>query len=290
VSLFHEDRLLIDGELVPAPRDFETVDPSTEKALGTASDADVGHVEAAVTAARRVFDSTDWMRDRDLRLRCLRQFYDALREHREELRELTIAEVGAPLSLNYGPQLDEPVEMVRYCADLLERYTFRAELGTAESRGRHHRRWVEKEAAGVVAERALAAGARLVAGGRPAERGGLFYEPTLLADADPGTEIAQEEAFGPAPAVIAYDDEDGAVRIANGSVYELSGAVMGADDERATAVTRRIRSGIFSINGGKYFAADAPFGRFKQPGIGRETGVAGLEEFLELKTFAVPVG
>ncbi|MFJ8785183.1 aldehyde dehydrogenase family protein [Streptomyces sp. NPDC102476] len=123
----------------------------------------------------------------------------------------------------------------------------------------------------------------------PAERGGFFYEPTLLADADPGAEIAREEVFGPVPAVSAYDEDD-AVRIANDSVYELSGAVMGADDERATAVARRIRSGIFSVNGGNYFAADAPFGGCKQSGIGREMGVAGLEEFLELKAFAGPVG
>ena len=136
-------------------------------------------------------------------------------------------------------------------------------------------------------ERAVASGARLVTGGRPAEREGFFYQPTLLAGVDPGAEIAQEEVFGPVLAVIPYDDEDDAVRIANDSVYGLSGAVHGADDERATAVARRIRSGTFSINGGNYFAADAPFGGFKQSGIGREMGVAGLEEFLELKTFAV---
>ncbi|MER5531612.1 aldehyde dehydrogenase family protein [Streptomyces sp. NPDC002677] len=484
MSLFHEGRLLIDGRLVQAGRSFETVDPSTGKVLGTASDAAAEHVEAAVAAARRAFDTTDWMRDRDLRLRCLRRLYDALHAHREELRDLTIAEVGAPRSLTHGPQLDEPIEMVKYYADLLERYPFREELPVLESRGRHHRRWIEKEAAGVVAailpynfpnqlalaklapalaagctvvlkgapdtpwttlalgriiaeetgipagvvnvltssgpetgqlltthpgidmitftgstpvgraimaaasvtlkrvflelggksalivlddadlaaaatfaafticshsgqgcaltsrllvprekhdelvdlvaavlgkvrygdpadpkthmgplisekqrakvhgmvERAVAAGARLVTGGRPAEREGFFYEPTLLAGVDPAAEIAQEEVFGPVLAVIAYDDEDHAVRIANDSVYGLSGAVIGADDERATAVARRIRSGTFSINGGNYFAADAPFGGFKQSGIGREMGVAGLEEFLELKTFAVPAG
>ncbi|MEU6352567.1 aldehyde dehydrogenase family protein [Streptomyces sp. NPDC047072] len=482
MSLFHEDRLLIDGELVRAARSFETVDPSTGKVLGTASDAEPVHVEAAVKAARRAFDETDWMRDRDLRLRCLRQLYDALHTHREELRELTIAEVGAPRQLTHGPQLDEPIELVKYYADLLEGYAFREELGVRESRGRPHRRWVEKEAAGVVAailpynfpnqlalaklapalaagctvvlkgapdtpwttlalgriiaeetdipagvvnvlvssgpgtgelltthpdidmitftgstpvgraimaaaavtlkrvflelggksamivlddadvqnaavfaafticshsgqgcaltsrllvprakydeivglvaamlgrvrygdpadaathmgplisekqrtkahtmvERAVAEGARLVTGGRPADREGFFYEPTLLADVEPDFEIAQEEVFGPVLAVIAYDDEDDAVRIANDSVYGLSGAVLGADDEHAAAVARRIRSGTFSINGGNFFAADAPFGGFKQSGIGREMGVAGLEEFLELKTFAVP--
>ncbi|MEU1168019.1 aldehyde dehydrogenase family protein, partial [Streptomyces sp. NPDC005921] len=148
----------------------------------------------------------------------------------------------------------------------------------------------EKQRAKVhgMVERAVAAGARLVTGGRPVDGEGFFYEPTLLAGVDPAAEIAQEEVFGPVLAVIAYDDEDHAVRIANDSVYGLSGAVLGADAERATTVARRIRSGTFSINGGNYFAADAPFGGFKQSGIGREMGVAGLEEFLELKTFAVP--
>lgn len=73
------------------------------------------------------------------------------------------------------------------------------------------------------------------------------------------------------------------------TIYGLAGAVFSADQERALAVARRIRTGSFSINGGNYFAADSPFGGFKQSGVGREMGVAGLEEFLERKTFAVPV-
>jgi acyl-CoA reductase-like NAD-dependent aldehyde dehydrogenase len=481
VSLFHEDRLLIDGELVRTERSFETIDPTTGKVLGTASDAGEVEVEAAVGAARRAFDTTDWMRDRALRSRCVRQLYDALMKHREELRELTIAEVGAPRALTHGPQLDAPIDMVGWYADLLDRYEFREELGTVEIRGQKHRRWVEKEAAGVVAailpynypnqlalaklapalvagctvvlkgapdtpwttlalgriiaentdipagvvnvlvssgpgsgelltthpgvdmitftgstpvgraimaaaaptlkrvflelggksamivlddadhtatamfaafticshsgqgcaitsrllvhrerheemvgllvamlgrikygdptdsdtnmgpliserqrskvhamvQRAVAGGARLVIGGRPADREGFFYEPTVLCDVDPAAEIAQEEVFGPVLTVIPYDDEDHAVRIANDSIYGLSGAVHSADAERAIAVARRIRSGTFSINGGNYYAPDAPFGGFKQSGIGREMGVAGLAEFLELKTFAV---
>lgn len=136
-------------------------------------------------------------------------------------------------------------------------------------------------------QRAVAAGATLVTGGE--KKGpGYFYTPTLLTDVDPDSEIAQEEVFGPVLAVIAYDDDDDAVRIANNSIYGLSGAVFGSE-ERALAVARRIRTGTFSINGGNYFSPDSPFGGFKQSGIGREMGVAGLEEFLEGKTFAVPV-
>jgi acyl-CoA reductase-like NAD-dependent aldehyde dehydrogenase len=100
--------------------------------------------------------------------------------------------------------------------------------------------------------------------------------------------IYQEEIFGPVLSIITYNDEDDAVRIANNSIYGLSGAVFGSQD-RALAVARRIRTGTFSINGGNYFSPDSPFGGFKQSGIGREMGKAGLEEFLESKPFAAVV-
>ena len=90
--------------------------------------------------------------------------------------------------------------------------------------------------------------------------------------------------------MIAYEDEDDAVRIANDSIFGLSGAVVSADNDRAIAVGRRIRTGTLSLNGGNYFAPDSPFGGYKQSGIGREMGVVGLEEFLEGKTMAVVVG
>jgi acyl-CoA reductase-like NAD-dependent aldehyde dehydrogenase len=135
-------------------------------------------------------------------------------------------------------------------------------------------------------QRAVAAGATLVTGGTKVDPG-FFYTPTLLANVDPASEIAQEEVFGPVLAVIPYDDEEHAVRIANNSIYGLSGAVQSGNQDRAIALARRIRTGSFSINGGNYFNADAPFGGYKQSGIGREMGVSGLEEFLERKTFAV---
>jgi aldehyde dehydrogenase (NAD+) len=136
-------------------------------------------------------------------------------------------------------------------------------------------------------ERAVAEGARLVVGGKPMDRQGFFYEPTLLVDVTPGMEIAQEETFGPVLAVLAYEDVEDAVRIANDSIYGLSGAVFGADGDRALRIARQVRTGTMSVNGGNYYGADAPFGGYKQSGIGREMGVAGLEEFLELKTIAM---
>ena len=138
-------------------------------------------------------------------------------------------------------------------------------------------------------QRAVQAGATLVTGGKKVDGPGYFYEPTLLTNVDPDSEIAQEEMFGPVLVVIPYDDDDDAVRIANNSVYGLSGGVFGSQD-RAIALARRIRTGTLSINGGNYFSPDAPFGGYKQSGVGREMGTAGLEEFLEKKTFATVVG
>jgi len=138
-------------------------------------------------------------------------------------------------------------------------------------------------------KRAVAAGATLAAGGEKADGPGFFYLPTLLANVDPDSEIAQEEVFGPVLAVIAHDGDDDAVRIANNSIYGLSGAVFGGDEQRALSVARRIRTGTIGVNGGAWFGPDVPFGGYKQSGVGREMGAAGLEEFLETKSLAVPL-
>ena len=130
----------------------------------------------------------------------------------------------------------------------------------------------------------------LVGGGRPAHLSkGWFVEPTLIADVDPDSTIAQEEIFGPVLAVIPYEDDDDAVRIANNSRYGLSGAVSSASLDRAMAVAERIRTGTLMVNGGMWYGPDSPFGGYKQSGIGREHGVAGFEEYLETKTIGYPV-
>ena len=474
-------RMLIDGKLVAADRTYPSVNPATGQVLDQAPDASPTDAQAAIAAARRAFDTTSWATDAAFRARCLDQLHRALTEHKEELRELTIADVGAPRVITYGAQLDEPIEIVRFYADLLPGYPLTEEIGELEFRGQRHRRWVEKEPAGVVAaiigynyptqlalaklspalaagctvvlkaapdtplitlalgeliaehtdipagvvnvissssvavgevlttspdvdavtftgstatgraimaaasatikrvflelggksalvvlddadlrgpigtatfatcshagqgcaiptrmvvpraqhdaiveqvaaglrsvaygdpadkanymgpliserqrdkvdglvKRAVAAGATLVTGGEKVNPG-YFYTPTLLTNVDPDSEIAQEEAFGPVLVIIPHDGDDDAVRIANNSIYGLSGAVFGSD-ERALAVARRIRTGTVGVNGGAWFGPDVPFGGFKQSGVGREMGAAGLEEFLESKSLAIPV-
>jgi aldehyde dehydrogenase (NAD+) len=129
-------------------------------------------------------------------------------------------------------------------------------------------------------------GAELLTGGADQPEGvpgGYFVKPTIFGKVKNSMAIAQEEIFGPVLAIIPYKDEEEAVRIANDSPYGLAGAVWSKDDAHAQKVARRIRAGQIDVNGGA-FNMNAPFGGFKQSGHGREAGVYGLEEFLELKS------
>lgn len=486
-NLWHESRLLIDGELRPATggRTYENVDPATEAVIGAAADATPADVEAAIVAARRAFDETEWKTDVPLRARCLRQLHDALQAHTKELTEITIAEVGAPRSACAGVQVAIPIGFPAYYADVIEAFGWTTELGVRDTMGGPCERWIEREPVGVVAaitpwnvpnqinlaklvpalaagcttilkpapdtpftglalgrliaehtdmpagvvnvltsadreigehlttdprvdmisftgstavgrrvmeaasanltkvflelggksasivlddvqdfgmvaataafgtatvcgqgcalttrillprsrydegveaianmmklitvgdpsadgtqmgplinraqrdrveayvQSGIAEGARVVCGGSrpPSLERGWFFEMTLLADVSNDMKVAQEEIFGPVVVAIPYEDEADAVRIANDSIYGLSGAVFSSDEDRALSVARRIRTGTMSINGGVWYAPDVPFGGYKQSGIGREMGIAGLEEHLELKAYAKP--
>ncbi len=139
-------------------------------------------------------------------------------------------------------------------------------------------------------ERGIAEGARLVTGGAEAPDGlekGYFVRPTVFSEVRSDMTIAQEEIFGPVLAIMPYEDEDDAVRIANDTVYGLAGGVWSGDPQRAARVARRIRTGQVEINGGA-FNPLAPFGGYKQSGHGRELGKYGLEEFLEVKALQLP--
>ena len=129
-------------------------------------------------------------------------------------------------------------------------------------------------------------GATLVTGGSGRPDGldkGFFVKPTVFADVENAMTIAREEIFGPVLSIIAYTDEDDAVRIANDTPYGLSGYVSSGDLDRARRVASRLRTGGVHINGAQLDPM-APFGGYKQSGNGREWGVHGIEEYLELKS------
>ncbi|MGW0159624.1 aldehyde dehydrogenase [Mycobacterium sp. NPDC003323] len=478
-----ESRLLIDGKLVAGSGGtFETVNPATEEVLGVAANADEADMGAAIDAARTAFDQTDWSTNTELRVRCLRQLREALQANIEDLRELTISEVGAPRMLTSGAQLEGPVDDLGFSADTAESYQWRTDLGHATPQGIPTNRVIAREAVGVVGAitpwnfphqinlakigPALAAGNTLIlkpapdtpwaaavlgeiitehtdfppgvinivtsddhgvgallskdprvdmvsftgstntgravmtdaavtikkvflelggksaflvlddadlngacamaaftvamhagqgcaittrlvvpratydeaveaaaatlggikpgdpnskrtvcgpvisarqrdriqgyldsaiaeggrfacGGGRPADLDrGFFIEPTVIAGLDNSAKVSREEIFGPVLTVIAHDGDDDAVRIANDSPYGLSGTVFSGDDARAQAVASRLRVGTVNVNGGIWYSADAPFGGYKQSGVGREMGVAGFEEYLETKLIA----
>jgi aldehyde dehydrogenase (NAD+) len=481
-----EERLLIDGHLRQARsgRTFEVVNPATEEVIGVVADGGPEDLDDAIDAARRAFDQSGWATDVELRVRGLRQLQAAFMAHADEIRAMTVAETGSPLSLTYSAQLDTPVESLGWVADLAEGYQWETDLGDAAPLGMPSHRWVRREPTGVVGAitpwnvphqinlaklgPALAAGntvvlkpapdtpwcatvlgrliteetdippgvvnivpssehtvgallsadprvdqisftgstatgkrvmvsasdtlkkvflelggksafvilddadlrgacataaftvcthagqgcaittrllvpraqfdeavestakvlsklpggdptdpgticgplisARqrdrvegylalateehgtvVVGGGRPADQErGYFVEPTLIVGVDNSARVAQEEIFGPVLVVIPHDGDDDAVALANDSVYGLSGSVWSADRDRAIAVSNRIRTGTVGINGGLWFSPDMPFGGYKQSGVGRESGVAGFEEYLETKSIAEP--
>ena len=131
---------------------------------------------------------------------------------------------------------------------------------------------------------ALDEGARLVAGGEvDLDAPGAFVRPTVFSDVTEDMTLHKEEVFGPVLAIEAYDSEEDAVRLANATDYGLAGAVWSGSRERADRIARRIRAGQIQVNDGA-FNVNAPFGGYKQSGNGREAGVYGLEEFLEVKS------
>jgi aldehyde dehydrogenase (NAD+) len=475
---------LVDGKLVGASdgATYPVLNPATGRSIGEAPDGTAADVDAAIAAARRAFDESDWSTDVELRVRCLRQLHEALMDDADDFRALTTAEVGMPGFMMGAAGFDVPVEGLKWVTDLAESYEFESDLGVAAPMGIPSRRTVRREPVGVVAAitpwnvptqinlakvgPALAAGCtvvlkpapdtpwvacelgRLVAehtdipagvfnvvtprsnevaaqltsdprvdmvsftgstatgkaimaaaaptlkkvflelggksaaialddadvasvagatafaacihagqgcaittrlvvprekydeavqvaaqtmesigakdpadpgaicgpvisqaqrdrvesylrlaeeeggtfatGGHVIDQDGFWVEPTVVAGLDNSSRLAQEEIFGPVLVVIPHDGDDDAVRIANDSAYGLSGSVDSSSLERAKAVAARIRTGTLAVNGGVWFSPDAPFGGYKQSGLGREMGVAGFEEYLETKTIAEP--
>ncbi|MDP7002767.1 MAG: aldehyde dehydrogenase family protein [Candidatus Thalassarchaeaceae archaeon] len=134
--------------------------------------------------------------------------------------------------------------------------------------------------------RGIEDGATLIAGGEGMPDGldrGFYVKPTVFADVTPDMAIFREEIFGPVLSITTYSSEEEAIALANDSDYGLSGGVWSDDEERAIRVARQMRTGQVSINGGA-FNVTAPFGGYKHSGLGRELGIHGLEEYLEIKS------
>jgi aldehyde dehydrogenase (NAD+) len=185
----------------------------------------------------------------------------------------------APRSL-YGALVERMVGMAPFLTvgDPAEMTTVVGPLIRGEHRARVER----------YVERGIDEGATLACGGRrPAHLAkGFYLEPTIFTDVDNRMTIAQEEIFGPVGVVIPFTDDDDAVRIANDSIYGLAGSVYSSNTSRALAVARAVRTGTMMINGGG-INPHAPFGGYKQSGIGREMGTYGLDEYTEIKHIGI---
>jgi len=177
---------------------------------------------------------------------------------------------------------DETVELARRVAGELtvgDPLAGEAEIGPLATKAQQERvqAWIR---------RGRDEGATLVVGGAEPPPGldkGFFVQPTVFADVTADMAIAREEIFGPVLCVMAYDDVDHAVAIANDTIYGLHGAVFSSDRDRGLALARRLRTGQVDVCGGGYNPT-APFGGYRQSGNGRELGRHGLEEYLEVKS------
>lgn len=152
-TIWHEDRLLIGGELRPASDSatYDNINPATGQVVGTAPDASAEDVEAAIVAARSAFDTSHWSTDVDFRVRCLRQLHDALLDHVDAWNDITVAEVGAPRAACASIQVTAPLDFLPYYADLATGFEWTTDLGQRDTLGGPARRWIEREPIGVVA-------------------------------------------------------------------------------------------------------------------------------------------
>ncbi|WP_371170890.1 aldehyde dehydrogenase family protein [Aliiroseovarius sp. 2305UL8-7] len=176
---------------------------------------------------------------------------------------------------------DQSVEAAREAAEKIQ-------VGPASAEGRHigpvvsELQWNKIQD---LIQVGIDEGARLITGGTGRPEGlnkGYFVKPTIFADANNQMTIAREEIFGPVMAMIPFDTEEEAVEIANDTVYGLTNYVQTQDGDRANRVARQMRAGMVEMNGTSR-AAGSPFGGYKQSGNGREGGVLGIEDFLEVK-------
>ena len=152
MSLYENARLLIDGELVAASggKTFDNINPATEEVIGQVPDATVEDADRAIAAARRAFDEGEWATNHDLRSRCLRQLRDGLQERLEELRKITVSEVGCPIQMTYGAGLDDGVKWLGNYADHLDAFEWKKDMGVKEVMGAQTQRYLIREPRGVL--------------------------------------------------------------------------------------------------------------------------------------------
>jgi succinate-semialdehyde dehydrogenase/glutarate-semialdehyde dehydrogenase len=147
----------------------------------------------------------------------------------------------------------------------------------------------ERDKVAALVDRAVENGARIVTGGRTPEGPGAFYPPTLLADVTADAEVLGHEIFGPVAPVVVVETEEEAVRLANDTPYGLISYVFGGELRRTLRVAEALETGMVAVNRGVVSDPAAPFGGYKQSGLGREGGFAGIHEFLETKYIAVDI-
>ncbi|PJR15479.1 aldehyde dehydrogenase family protein [Sinorhizobium meliloti] len=200
---------------------------------------------------------------------------------------------------NSGQSCDAPTRMLversayDEVVEIARRVGMEARVGDPTKDGSHigplvsH---IQFERVQALIEAGVAEGATLLAGGPGKPEGfetGYFVQPTIFADVDNSMRIAREEVFGPVLSIIPFDTEEEAIAIANDTNYGLAAYVQTRDRERAERVASRLRAGMVHINGGPH-RYGSPFGGYKQSGNGREGGMFGLEDFLEVKTVHLP--
>ncbi len=213
--------------------------------------------------------------------------------------DLTKAVKGGVLGcfLNTGQSCDAPSRMLverpiyEDAVGIAGQVADNAEVGHPAEDGRHMGPLVSQaqfDKVQALIQTGIDEGARLVAGGVGRPEGfnrGYFVRPTVFADVTPDMTIAREEIFGPVLAMIPFDDEEEAIRIANDTPYGLAAYVQSGDPDRLRRVARRLRAGVIQLNGASP-AGGSPFGGYKQSGNGREGGRWGLADFLEVKAIA----
>ncbi|MFC2254616.1 aldehyde dehydrogenase family protein [Labrys portucalensis] len=200
---------------------------------------------------------------------------------------------------NSGQSCDAPTRMLVQrsvydkVVDIAERTGKTQAVGDPKQEGEHIGPLVSDIQFGRVQaliEAGVAEGARVLVGGPGKPEGyekGYFVKPTIFADVNPDMRIAREEIFGPVLSIIPFDTEEQAIELANDTNYGLAAYLQTGDDKRAERVAGRLRAGMVHINGGPH-RYGSPFGGYKQSGNGREGGIFGLEDFLEVKTVHRP--